>query len=68
MARFPTLLSPGKIGSLELAIIAKGAEANTSLYDELRSAGFDAHMVGDCAGVGYIMGAVRTAADVAAKI
>ena len=49
-------------------IIAKGAEANTGLYDELRAAGIDAHMVGDCQGVGYILGAVRNAADVAATI
>jgi hypothetical protein len=28
----------------------------------------EAHMVGDCQGVGYIIGAVRNAADVAAKI
>lgn len=52
----------------DTVIIAKGAEANTSLYDELKTAGFDAHMVGDCQGVGYILGAVHTAADVAARI
>ncbi|CAN7625307.1 FAD-dependent oxidoreductase [Phenylobacterium sp. LjRoot219] len=52
----------------DTVIIAKGAEANTGLYDELVAAGLDAHMVGDCADVGYIIGAVRTAADVAAKI
>ncbi|MCB2074116.1 MAG: FAD-dependent oxidoreductase [Novosphingobium sp.] len=49
-------------------IIAQGAEANTGLYDELVGAGIEAHMVGDCQGVGYIIGAVRNAADVAAKI
>ena len=52
----------------DTVIIAKGAEANTGLYDELVAAGLEAHMVGDCAEVGYIIGAVRTAADVAAKI
>ena len=52
----------------DTVIIAKGAEANTSLYSELIAAGYEAYMVGDCAGVGYIGGAVRTAADVAAKI
>lgn len=52
----------------DTVIIAKGAEANTGLYDELKAAGLDAHMVGDCQGVGYILGAVRTAADVAARI
>jgi len=52
----------------ETVIIAKGAEPNTGLYDELVAAGIDAHMVGDCQGVGYIIGAVRNAADVAAAI
>jgi NADPH-dependent 2,4-dienoyl-CoA reductase/sulfur reductase-like enzyme len=52
----------------DTVIIAKGAEANTGLYDELVAAGVDAHMVGDCQGVGYIIGAVRNAADVAAVI
>ena len=49
-------------------IIAKGAEANTGLYDEVTAAGVEAHMVGDCQGVGYILGAVRNATDVAARI
>jgi NADPH-dependent 2,4-dienoyl-CoA reductase/sulfur reductase-like enzyme len=52
----------------DTVIIAKGAETNTGLYDELVTAGVEAHMVGDCQGVGYILGAVRTAADVAAAI
>lgn len=52
----------------DTVIIAKGAEADTSLFDDLKADGFEAHMVGDCRGVGYIFGAVRSAADVAAKI
>jgi 2,4-dienoyl-CoA reductase-like NADH-dependent reductase (Old Yellow Enzyme family)/thioredoxin reductase len=52
----------------DTVIIAKGAEANTGLYDELKAAGLETHMVGDCQGVGYILGAVRNAADVAARI
>lgn len=52
----------------DTVIIAKGAEPNTGLFNELKAAGFEAHMVGDCQGVGYIMGAVRNAADVAAII
>lgn len=52
----------------DTVIIAKGAQANTGLYDELLADGVEAHMVGDCQGVGYIIGAVRTAADVAARI
>lgn len=49
-------------------IIAKGAEPNAVLHQELVAAGFDSRMVGDCQGVGYIVGAVRNAADVAAVI
>ncbi len=52
----------------DTVIIAKGAEPDTALHDELVAAGFDARMVGDCQGVGYIVGAVRSAADVAAAI
>ncbi len=54
--------------SADTVIIAKGAEANKGLYEELKAASFEAHMVGDCQGVGYILGAVRTAADIAARI
>lgn len=49
-------------------IIALGAHPNTGLYDQLIAAGIDAHMVGDCSGVGYIQGAIRDAADIAAII
>ena len=52
----------------DTVIIAKGAEANTGLHDELVAAGIDSRMVGDCQGVGYIIGAVRNAADIAAAI
>lgn len=52
----------------DTVIIAKGAQANTGLFEALKAAGVEAHMVGDCQGVGYIMGAVRNAADVAAII
>ncbi|WP_254049852.1 FAD-dependent oxidoreductase [Novosphingobium sp. TH158] len=52
----------------DTVIIAKGAEPDTALHDELAKAGFATHMVGDCRGVGYIIGAVRSAADVAAII
>lgn len=58
--------------SMELAadtvIIAKGARPNTQLYDDLLAAGVNVYRVGDCVEIGYIMGAVRTAADVAAVI
>jgi NADPH-dependent 2,4-dienoyl-CoA reductase/sulfur reductase-like enzyme len=52
----------------DTVIIAKGAEPNTDLYEALKAVGYDARMVGDCQGVGYILGAVRNAADVAAAI
>ena len=34
----------------------------------MRSAGFAVHAVGDCRGVGYIEGAMRSAAEAAAAI
>lgn len=49
-------------------IIAKGAEPDTQLYNDLLAADLRAYRVGDCVEIGYIMGAVRTAADVAALI
>lgn len=52
----------------DTVIIAKGAERNTFLYDDLIAGELETHMVGDCKGVGYIVGAIRDAADVAAKI
>ena len=52
----------------DTVIIAKGAEPDSALYDAISAAGIEAHMVGDCQGVGYIVGAVRNAADVAARI
>lgn len=52
----------------DTVIIAKGAEMNTNLHEELGAAGIESHMVGDCQGVGYIVGAVRNAADIAARI
>jgi 2,4-dienoyl-CoA reductase-like NADH-dependent reductase (Old Yellow Enzyme family)/thioredoxin reductase len=52
----------------QTVIIATGAAPNHVLFDRLREAGFEVYIIGDCAGMGYIHGAVRTAADVAAKI
>lgn len=56
----------------DTVIIAEGAELNTGLHGELIAAKIESYMVGDCVGVGvgvgYIVGAVRTAADVSAKI
>jgi 2,4-dienoyl-CoA reductase-like NADH-dependent reductase (Old Yellow Enzyme family)/NADPH-dependent 2,4-dienoyl-CoA reductase/sulfur reductase-like enzyme len=49
-------------------IVAKGASGDLALADELRAAGFSVHTVGDCRGVGYIEGAMRSAAEAAAAI
>ena len=42
-------------------IVAKGAEGDLTLHDELRDAGFTVHAIGDATGVGYIEGAMRGA-------
>jgi 2,4-dienoyl-CoA reductase-like NADH-dependent reductase (Old Yellow Enzyme family)/NADPH-dependent 2,4-dienoyl-CoA reductase/sulfur reductase-like enzyme len=49
-------------------IVAKGAHADGRLADVLRAEGFDVHACGDCAGVGFIEGAIRGAADVVTRI
>ena len=49
-------------------IVAKGAVGDLTLADALRTAGFKVHTVGDCNGVGYIAGAMRSAAETAASI
>jgi len=49
-------------------IVAKGASGDLTLADQLRAAGFAVHLVGDCRGVSYIEGAMRSAAEAAAAI
>ena len=49
-------------------IAAKGASGDLALADALRAAGFRVHAIGDAAGVGYIEGAMRGAADAVAAI
>ncbi len=46
-------------------IVAKGAHGNLDLADALKEAGFSVHTAGDCNGVGYIDGAMSSAAEVA---
>ncbi|NND66956.1 MAG: NADH:flavin oxidoreductase, partial [Halioglobus sp.] len=46
-------------------IVAQGATGDATLADELTSAGFSVHSIGDCTGVGYIEGAMEDAADLA---
>ena len=49
-------------------IVAKGASGDLTFAEQLRSAGFSVQLVGDCRGVGYIEGAMRSAAEAAAAI
>jgi 2,4-dienoyl-CoA reductase-like NADH-dependent reductase (Old Yellow Enzyme family)/NADPH-dependent 2,4-dienoyl-CoA reductase/sulfur reductase-like enzyme len=44
-------------------IVAKGARGDTSLAEALRAAGFRVRVIGDANGVGYIEGAMRSAAE-----
>lgn len=46
-------------------IVAKGATGDLSQADAFRAAGFRVHEVGDCRGVGYIEGAMRSAMQAA---
>jgi 2,4-dienoyl-CoA reductase (NADPH2) len=49
-------------------IVAKGATGDASVADELRTAGFAVHIIGDANGVGYIEGAMQDAAELAMTI
>lgn len=49
-------------------IVAKGASGDLTLADQLQAAGFAVHLVGDCRGVSYIEGAMRSAAEAATAI
>lgn len=49
-------------------IVAKGAKGDLALAEQLKAAGFKVHTVGDCNGVGYIDGAIGSAAEVALAI
>jgi NADPH-dependent 2,4-dienoyl-CoA reductase/sulfur reductase-like enzyme len=44
-------------------IVAKGATGDLSQAEAFRAAGFRVHEVGDCRGVGYIEGAMRSAME-----
>lgn len=46
-------------------IVAMGARGDRALADTLEQAGLNVHAIGDCTGVGYIEGAMRSAAQVA---
>jgi 2,4-dienoyl-CoA reductase-like NADH-dependent reductase (Old Yellow Enzyme family) len=49
-------------------IVAKGAAGDLSLARRLEAAGLAVHTIGDCNGVGYIDGAMRAAATLAARL
>ncbi|OCC23313.1 NADH:flavin oxidoreductase [Croceicoccus estronivorus] len=49
-------------------IVAKGARGELGLAHSLERAGFAIHAIGDCTGIGYIEGAIRSAAQVARAI
>jgi NADPH-dependent 2,4-dienoyl-CoA reductase/sulfur reductase-like enzyme len=49
-------------------IVAMGATGDLALADQLRAAGLQVHVAGDCRGVGYIDGAMSSAAEVAQAI
>lgn len=66
--RFTDRDGAAREATADTVIIARGAEPDTTLHEELLADGFESHLVGDCGGVGYIIGAIRNAADVAARI
>jgi len=49
-------------------IIARGARPDSSLANELRECGLKVRAIGDCAEIGYIEGAMRSAAQAAVAI
>ena len=49
-------------------IVAKGASGDLTLADALRAQGLAVHAIGDATGVGYVEGAIRSAADAVAAI
>lgn len=49
-------------------IVARGARGDSTLADALRAAGLAVREIGDGTGVGYIEGAIRSAAEAAAEI
>jgi NADPH-dependent 2,4-dienoyl-CoA reductase/sulfur reductase-like enzyme len=51
-----------RVVSADHVIVAKGARGDARLADSLRAAGFTVREAGDCAGVGYLEGAMRGAA------
>jgi 2,4-dienoyl-CoA reductase (NADPH2) len=49
-------------------IVAQGASGDTALAEQFTEAGFQTHTIGDCNGVGYIEGAMESAAVLVAQL
>jgi NADPH-dependent 2,4-dienoyl-CoA reductase/sulfur reductase-like enzyme len=49
-------------------IVAQGASADLGLAESLKAAGFSVHSIGDANGVGYIEGAIESAAELAVAL
>ncbi|MEH6584312.1 MAG: FAD-dependent oxidoreductase [Halioglobus sp.] len=49
-------------------IVAKGATGDLELAEKFGAAGMTVHTIGDCNGVGYIEGAIESAAELAVKL
>jgi 2,4-dienoyl-CoA reductase (NADPH2) len=49
-------------------IVAKGASGDTALAEQFTAVGFQTHTIGDCNGVGYIEGAMESAAVLVAQL
>ncbi|TXS91719.1 FAD-dependent oxidoreductase [Parahaliea aestuarii] len=49
-------------------IVAQGATGDLSLAEQLQEQGVEVHSIGDCRGVGYIEGAMESAAELVAGI
>ena len=49
-------------------IVAQGARGDDTLAQQLRAEGFTVHAIGDSTGVGYIEGAMESAAELAVRI
>jgi NADPH-dependent 2,4-dienoyl-CoA reductase/sulfur reductase-like enzyme len=66
--RFTDAAGQAQAIAADHVIVAKGARGDTTIADQMRAAGFDVHVFGDCAGVSYIEGAIRGAADAVAAL
>lgn len=52
----------------EQVIVARGATGDASLAEVLSAEGLTVHSIGDCTGVGYIEGAMESAAELAVRL